>query len=634
MYDPSKHYFEPIAHYNEIHRETHRRVYPWLAGPLLGRHISFVPSEELENSKDKVLKSIVAFQNLLKACDPSCLSDNTQDRWIFDANPDLSLPASNNNKLGDRPAHLRISKPYLSHPVPIPFGKDGAPIKYNENDALPPEHRCDHLPTDQDAYHLRLLLRGDIFGEYMTMTQIIELPFNTDMFYRLGYNSEIASKLQYLMGVRDVPHLKPAPEDNACLRKILFEEIWEKVDASLHKQSHSGGGASALLAPVSRKASLQYFGDFRLVSPQHPKAKFPKVELQTVDEPSEEAGQRQKDNRHKFHYQRAKLPGIEAIARGSASQKSLFADEFVANELSKYRPIWANARHDEGKSEIVAATFLNQSVLYVSSLGFEAVENTGETRNPLTLMKASSLTDPWQLSRLLFRLFSLGTLRLMAVRQLPRLYHAKYEMEELEKETIAALDSPRGALKLAQNYRELSAKLRKIEETGFADEEVFNAIYGDPDSEQRKNGKRMLVGGLQYRIARSTYYARSYRERIGDLNEGKIPGYQSYQELMRRRLYATFAFVEGQSVFIQRINGRLESLASEIRRQQIKFTNWVLVLATVLGVVLGTLTFACDKSRWASSSMCALAEEEEQTVRPNEEIPQTAGENRITRRKR
>jgi hypothetical protein len=59
-----------------------------------------------------------------------------------------------------------------------------------------------------------------------------------------------------------------------------------------------------------------------------------------------------------------------------------------------------------------------------------------------------------------------------------------------------------------------------IEKHGFDPSAMYSINrYKEPDR---------FVGGLRLRISRSRYYARSHKERIADLDENKIPGYQSY----------------------------------------------------------------------------------------------------------
>ncbi|MEM9717153.1 MAG: hypothetical protein AAF826_11610 [Pseudomonadota bacterium] len=631
-------------HYSEIHRETHRRVYPWLAGPLLARHITLLPSQDLapRTKKDPRTSKLTlrAFEAMMSSFDPLRADQpDGKHAWQFERSNWAQQTA-------DLPMHVLLKKPYIARAVPYGFSNGearklaGSEIAKVQKDG------------EFDAY-VRILQRADVFGEYFTITQILELPLNPDFASRMGLlenRRDISDLYRYLGHLgqdpkerkkfpTEVDHPTPACENYS---KLLFEDFWSKIDKAMEASAEipapSGAGRSnqTLLgrAQESRvKDSLfarhgfKAQGDFRMVLPHHPRIVatddkseksdilFPRVDQDSIAFPIRFTD----DGRPNAEGERRpQLENPSEFAGASPDTKHKLDDNEVRKLLKQHFNLWSDQDHRDGKKEIVASTFMNQRALYVSSVGFEAVNEDLE-KSPLNLLLVSHLSDPWELSRLVFRLFMLGTLRLMAVRQMPKLYIAGSELDALEAEVLAHVERTENENLVTRTLKyplRLIADPVKLMRINFAHIQGYGVsatkllwpqrlwerlnLTKGPIIKRASFGREDLVGGLRFRIQRSSYYSSSYKSRIDDLNEDKILGYQSYAELMRRRLFASFNYVaslEGKLLSVDRL---LERIGQRSRLNQAAFLNFILVVIAILSVP-GSFMLLRDKYEFVSS---------------------------------
>ncbi|MEM8576682.1 MAG: hypothetical protein AAGF60_02420 [Pseudomonadota bacterium] len=355
------------------------------------------------------------------------------------------------------------------------------------------------------------------------------------------------------------------------------------------------------------KNGLRIHGDFRLVLPHHPKLNalngedckqngiFPTVHPGNPKFPISWDADRQVSEPKE---RRPRLDDPKTLAGAIAPDDAVLDDNEIQKLLVQHFEMWSDADHKAGKKEIVASTFMRGRALYISSVGFEAVDADTE-KPPLRLLMVSRVSDPWELSRLIFRLFMLGTLRLMAVRQMPKLYIAGFELDRLERDLLQVLEGNHvqrgrtsrflawvGLYDITNRYR---ARLARIQTHGsdfseFGSGEEKTATYRKKFG-AKYNGRDNLVGGLRLRVQRSSYYSSSYKSRMTDLHEGKIVGYQSYGELMRRRLFASFNFVASLEGKIESVNVLLDRLSERLRLRNAVRLNIFFVLVSVLALI-------------------------------------------------
>jgi uncharacterized membrane-anchored protein len=139
--------------------------------------------------------------------------------------------------------------------------------------------------------------------------------------------------------------------------------------------------------------------------------------------------------------------------------------------------------------------------------------------------------------------------------QLGRLVRRTHVMGELR--VAAALDSrllDQASLRLRALGNKIDTFLEEPEdEVTLSDSEIDSVL-------QELNKISSLVpGGLMYRINRSRYYAKAFRDRISDMRVKRLEGWQAYDEFFERNLYQVFDDID-------QIGIRYEALAERINR--------------------------------------------------------------------
>jgi hypothetical protein len=642
--------FNGVDNYSALHREAHRRVFPWLAAPLIARQICLVPSwKGLKLDREA---RVQAFEQILATFDPCFLGEN--DTTLSDNDvPETLKPRTlkdwhfirgsnkkSENGMGpsgtpprDLPLNLLLEKPFATNSVAYP-------IADNEfTDAS-----CETLWDDC----LQAIIRGDVYSEHMTLTQIFELKLNPTFFEKMGFahGSPEYNLATELMGLAEGNKALPMVfqrgsaerEPSKDIKKLLYECVWEKLDELIDARQDRLWADSDIPKPFE---CFSFFGDFRLVMPTYPRFHYPKFTAE--DGPQGKRKLLEPDRvaafaiSHGYTGPEQKtepkwVPAGKDVKLGffekQLRNEKPFTDHDAAasRALAEYWPLWADDAHDRGETEIVANTFMDNSVLYVSTLGFEAVHDVEGTEQkqtdhdsspkPLRLLMVSALNDPWQAARFVFRILALGNSRLMAVRQIRHVYLAEQSLKALDSEIQSATRTSSGAAV----YVWIQGMLGTIpyNDTLLTRRAVFEDFahilkYGTRVTAST-NGQTPFVGGLQHRISRSIYHSKAFRSRVGDLKENPITGYQGYSELMRRRLYATFDRVAQLDELTREVRENLATYESTLRRRQLRVVNGLLIptsIATVLGFVIAFLTnfdpLCSDSEIWAFvfGSFCA-----------------------------
>jgi hypothetical protein len=132
--------------------------------------------------------------------------------------------------------------------------------------------------------------------------------------------------------------------------------------------------------------------------------------------------------------------------------------------------------------------------------------------------------------------------------QVGRLVHRLHGMAELRTAALMDMD---GLRKASRALRVLGYDVDKATKT-----------LSDPDETGRLNRQLTrighgCVGGLNYRVTRSRYYAQIYRERMQDLRIVRIEGWQAYDVFVRRNIFEDFDYVS-------RIGDRNDTLRERI----------------------------------------------------------------------
>jgi uncharacterized membrane-anchored protein len=183
--------------------------------------------------------------------------------------------------------------------------------------------------------------------------------------------------------------------------------------------------------------------------------------------------------------------------------------------------------------EVIVSSMLNGRAIYVSTLGAQPRGTQGsQGDDPLCYSLLVSVDSRWQIGRLIDRINHLGTVRLLALRDLRAIQLASIQIRALGLE----LD------KLEQEIRGTSGEALKL-----SINDLFKKI---------ESIGSMGSGGLSYRINRSRHLVGIFKTMLVDLRIGRIEGFQPYDAFVRRRLYATYDFIDRVGLRVDQLRAR------------------------------------------------------------------------------
>ncbi|WP_306049801.1 DUF3422 family protein [Oceaniradius stylonematis] len=222
--------------------------------------------------------------------------------------------------------------------------------------------------------------------------------------------------------------------------------------------------------------------------------------------------------------------GEKSRHRQARNNGKRFTQQTQADALDRLLPIFVLGDPRLHMRELIACTMIGRRAVYVSPLGSTVVAGNRVPNRSITVpvVFAVSVADinRWQIGRLVQRINTLGTARLLALRDLQRIRKSSLEIRRIGRRVDEA-----------DNEEALRNLSREIDEVGAE-----------------------LYGGLMYRVYRSAFHASSFKNIVDDLRVLRIEGWQPYDEFVRRRLYSAYDF-------IGRVGDRLESLRNKIQRK-------------------------------------------------------------------
>lgn len=194
--------------------------------------------------------------------------------------------------------------------------------------------------------------------------------------------------------------------------------------------------------------------------------------------------------------------------------------------------------------EIIGCTLFRNRAVYMSPLGAPPVHSgaISENRRPLYFAVAVHENNRWQIGRIIHRLNTLGTLRLLALRDFRKLKNASDRIREVGED-------------LDEAARETDDEKHTTESRIEAEHQRLAKYKKEIDY----IGKD-ISGHISYRVYRSRYRASQFDIQLSDLHVERIEAWQPYDEFVKRRLYPAFDF-------ISRIGERYERLNSNYQRQ-------------------------------------------------------------------
>jgi hypothetical protein len=197
--------------------------------------------------------------------------------------------------------------------------------------------------------------------------------------------------------------------------------------------------------------------------------------------------------------------------------------------------------------EYAASWLLNRRALHVTSIGGRRIDRAAQSPQAVDPFRYLLLVDDrhrWELGRLLERLHLTGTVRLASLKDL------------------------RWLMKADTMIRSLEDRIRN-EESGVAPikDEFIEDLAGLYAS--RNHIEEAFDRGLLNRVGQSRYYVSNYLRETKALHIDAIDGFQTYEELVQRRLGATWNLIDGVGARFESLGRRLDSLNSAVRTDQL-----------------------------------------------------------------
>ena len=193
-----------------------------------------------------------------------------------------------------------------------------------------------------------------------------------------------------------------------------------------------------------------------------------------------------------------------------------------------------------GKPEISVTFLQRRSALYLTSLG--RLIPGSQRCSPIIYSLVVSYVGRWRLGRLIDRLHSLETLRIVALRDLDAINNASRSISLLDRHIHDA--SVRGDLRRYRN-EELIGRFDRVEKDAGID--------------------------LTYRIARSRYYVACYRDLANmmglETEAVRVEGFQPYGNFVRRRLFDCFAYIDRVGVRYLELRKRIAFIIESNEQQ-------------------------------------------------------------------
>ncbi|GAM97232.1 hypothetical protein U91I_00857 [alpha proteobacterium U9-1i] len=258
--------------------------------------------------------------------------------------------------------------------------------------------------------------------------------------------------------------------------------------------------------------------------------------------------------------------------QGKLEAKTSYGDTqaFLSNAWPELRRVL----FAPGTDDVIACYLQHGHAIYVSSLGSQssAVEiddlryvlfyngvSSAPEQLPLLeqhLWKAPDRQKNWRVSRLVYRLHEAGTLRLAGLRKLRRLRRSMVRLAGAEQHVVEHAWPNFLGLLFARHVKRTTEMLFQI-----------GAEIGEP---------------IQYRLSRSRYYFHRARSNVEEMGIEKIPGWQSYSEFLKRRVYLTYEQIDAMGPRMDRVLRFIQTQNDALRNAQAIFWQFMGALAAII----------------------------------------------------
>jgi hypothetical protein len=369
---------------------------------------------------------------------------------------------------------------------------------------------------------------------------------------------------------------KQPPTDDEAAKFVdrFYRGVWEELDAALKKELSNFPG--------------RRFAEFRGVILRDGGSQFP---ARPSSDGFATLGPTREDFAAKFKLSRDSLR--QWLARNHALVRHILPldTEGSDNEVDR-------------DPNCVLCEILDGAGIYGSS-----ARQTHETDEDAALADASPMRylivynglSKYELGRLMRRLQSLGLARIGAVLDLARIDAASTEIRAVGNFVDEWLERARRT-----TYKPTGDPLR----------EVLRRMNQLSSSD--------IPGGLVYRINRSRYYAKNFRDEVEELKVKPLAPWQTYSEFFERNLYHAFDFIDQTGTRYEALAARVQRLTAASVQQETRELSKSILDIQRLGEIIGWTAFAyyggkiievaiqgigepiCDAAEAAESAICKV----------------------------
>jgi hypothetical protein len=529
-----------------MHGGAHRAPPPRLGAPALTRHLGFwrprgESRTELDKWRIEIDQFLVAFHRSVfsRVGEVSCTSDQNNARHLFRSIVD------NVFEIGQP---VRMKRPTEEHvrrfeSVAFDFEYQGVPIKvrselHSEYFTLSIFVELIACSEEQERVQEAGTHAAAISKAFAGLQQSVESGYCAGI--HMPANSQKVFRQEFFERVAQV---KPSV-------RALFNEFWEVFDTTFllnnddldfeplaqRPDVFSGTCKSRDLADRIGVA----FADFRgvllgvddkvLAAPPPAGGGYRKdwiaspFRLLTRDCLKNYTGERLSP-RTEIDLADALMASVEAVRseHGDLWPRGWFGHEWLSREGDP--------------PEYTVSSLAEHRALYMSALGPQRLWSN--ILEPVYYIIATGNEHRWQLGRMVDRIHALGVLRLATIK----------DYKDLEWAVTA--------------LRELGQQIDKHEEGFAALSEHLDTWYAALAQIGRAG-----VGGLLHRIERARYYIENFRKLCEWQRFQRVEGFQTYPELVNRRIGALWDHYERLSARYVQLRDRLKSITSNIQAQK------------------------------------------------------------------
>jgi hypothetical protein len=287
--------------------------------------------------------------------------------------------------------------------------------------------------------------------------------------------------------------------------------------------------------------------------------------------------------------------GAEAFPRfkgnggmGNAMPKSSDEPNEANAVVKAFWPFIRRVTPDMDRKEFVACGVMNWRALYVTSLNcpparepaqqlphaanYVAVGPHGE--EPVHyLIITKGAPHPRQVGRIVDRINSMGTMRLIALRDYGIIRDAstQIQLRGLELDTMMRKWSI-GRAKIRAKFDAIKKHASRDDLSGIQDQEdgEIQKLADNVESDLIELSAALdevglkAVSGLHFRINRSRYYVGEFESMLISLGIGNIDTWVSYDQFVRRGLKPAFEFIDGVGRRLLSLRARLQTVLEGI----------------------------------------------------------------------